>query len=130
MAIKVYGTPWCPDCRRSKQFLGEHRIAYDWVDIDEHPDAADEVRQLNQGKQIIPTILFEDGSILAEPTNAELAAKLGLGLKAKRSFYDLILSPQSSSIRDPHEPPGQRVSQVRVGQTCGGIRRGSSQRRG
>lgn len=36
--VKVYGAPWCPDCRRSKQFLGEQRIAYDWIDIDREPD--------------------------------------------------------------------------------------------
>ena len=27
--IKVYGAPWCPDCRRAKQFLGEQRVPYD-----------------------------------------------------------------------------------------------------
>ncbi|MCH7746366.1 MAG: FAD-dependent oxidoreductase, partial [Chloroflexi bacterium] len=49
------------------------------------------VQQLNDGKQIIPTIVFEDGSILVEPSNAELAAKLGISPKAKRAFYDLII---------------------------------------
>ena len=38
--IKVYGAPWCPDCRRSKQFLGEMRVPYEWIDIDEEPAAA------------------------------------------------------------------------------------------
>ena len=33
--ITVYGAHWCPDCRRSKQFLGEHQIPYNWVDIEE-----------------------------------------------------------------------------------------------
>src|SRR5207302_4645759 len=37
-----------------------------------------------------PTIVFEDGSLLIEPSNAELAAKLGLETKAKCDFYDLI----------------------------------------
>lgn len=89
--ITVYGAPWCPDCRRSKQFLGEQRLPYDWVDIDQDPDAAARVREMNDGKQIIPTIVFADGSFLAEPTNADLAAKLGLQLKAERTFYDLII---------------------------------------
>ena len=31
----------------------------------------------NDGKRIIPTIVFEDGSILTEPSNQELARKLG-----------------------------------------------------
>ena len=89
--IKVYGAPWCPDCRRAKQFLGEQRIAYDWIDIGEDQEAAEPVRKLNGGRQIIPTIVFSDGSFLAEPSNAELAQKLGLSLKAERSFYELII---------------------------------------
>src|SRR3990172_7945579 len=89
--IKVYGAPWCPDCRRSKQFLGEMRVPYDWIAIDENPSAAELVRQKNDGKQIIPTIVFPDGSFLAEPANDELARKLGVTLKAERSFYDLVI---------------------------------------
>jgi glutaredoxin len=56
--IMVYGAPWCPDCRRSKRFLDEQRIAYDWVDIDQRPQAAAFVRELHAGSQIIPTIVF------------------------------------------------------------------------
>ena len=37
--IIVYGAHWCPDCRRSKMFLGEHQIPYRWVDIEEDPAA-------------------------------------------------------------------------------------------
>ncbi len=89
--IQMYGAPWCPDCKRAKQFLGEQRIPYDWIDLDQNPEAAALVREKNAGKQIIPTILFPDGSILVEPSNEELAAKLGLHLKAGRSFYDLLI---------------------------------------
>ena len=89
--ITVYGAPWCPDCKRSKQFLGEQRVAYQWVDIDEDEEGRRRVQEVNNGRQIIPTIVFQDGSILVEPTNAELAAKLGISPKAKREFYDLIV---------------------------------------
>ncbi|MCH8989312.1 MAG: FAD-dependent oxidoreductase [Chloroflexi bacterium] len=89
--ITVYGAPWCPDCKQSKQFLGEQRIRFNWVDIDEDEAGRRRVQELNDGKQIIPTIIFEDGSILVEPSNAELAAKLGINPKAKREFYDLVV---------------------------------------
>jgi len=89
--ITVYGAHWCPDCRRSKQFLGEHQIPYTWVDIEENKEAEQLVITLNQGKRIIPTIVFRDGSHLVEPGNAELAAKLGLKTSAKRSHYDVIV---------------------------------------
>ncbi|MGD2187275.1 MAG: FAD-dependent oxidoreductase [Desulfobacterales bacterium] len=89
--ITVYGAHWCPDCRRSKQFLGEHQIPYNWVDIEQDSEAEQFVIKKNDGKRIIPTITFADGSLLVEPSNAELATKLGLKTKAARSHYDLIV---------------------------------------
>lgn len=89
--ITVYGAYWCPDCRRSKQFLGEHQIPYHWVDIEQDKEGEAYVLKKNDGKRIIPTIEFSDGSILVEPSNSELAAKLGLKTSASRSHYDLIV---------------------------------------
>ena len=89
--IIVYGAHWCPDCRRSKMFLGEHQIPYTWVDIETDEDAERLVIEMNNGKRIIPTVVFKDKSLLVEPTNAELAAKLGLKTEASRSHYDLIV---------------------------------------
>ena len=87
----MYGARWCPDCKRAKQFLGEQRVTFRWVDINEDEAGRDYVREINDGKQIIPTIVFEDGSLLVEPSNAELAAKLNINPKAERSFYNLTV---------------------------------------
>src|SRR5215510_2935821 len=89
--VTVYGAYWCPDCRRSKKFLGEQFVTYRWVDIEQYKDGEAYVLQRNGGKSIIPTILFEDGSLLVETSNAELARKLGLTTDAKKTYYDLII---------------------------------------
>jgi thioredoxin reductase (NADPH) len=89
--IKMYGTVWCSDCKRTKKFFGEQRVHYDFIDIDDDPAGLKIVEEVNKGKQIIPTIIFDDGSTLVEPSNAELAQKLGLQTKAQNSFYDLII---------------------------------------
>lgn len=89
--ITVYGAPWCPDCRRSKGFLNEQRVAYDWVDIDTDAAGRAFVEDLQNGGRTIPTITFPDGTHLLEPSNTELAEKLGLQLRARRSAYDLII---------------------------------------
>lgn len=89
--IVVYGAHWCPDCRRSKLFLGEHQIPYQWVDIEEDQEAEQFIVEKNNGKRIIPTIFFADGTMLVEPTNSELAQKLQLKTTAKHSYYDLII---------------------------------------
>jgi thioredoxin reductase (NADPH) len=89
--ITVIGASWCPDCRRAKEFLGEHRIAYDWIDLEQHPEATELVEQINGGSRSIPTIVFPDGSHLIEPGNDELAEKLGIKRSAKSSTYDVII---------------------------------------
>jgi thioredoxin reductase (NADPH) len=89
--IKVYGASWCNDCRRAKKFLGDQRVSYEWFDIEHDPSLIEEVHARNDGKNIIPTIVFPDGTHLAEPSNEELANKLGLERTAMQHAYDLIV---------------------------------------
>ena len=74
--IKLYGTVWCSDCKRSKKFLGEQRIHYDYVDIEEDEAGAAIVERLNNGHKSVPTIVFPDGTILTEPSTVTLVQKL------------------------------------------------------
>ena len=90
--LKVIGASWCPDCKRAKTFLGQHRIEFDWVDMESDPTAQAEVERINDGKRIIPTIIFPDGSILTEPSNDELAEKLGIVREAMMGSYDLVIA--------------------------------------
>ena len=89
--LVLYGAAWCPDCRRSKAFLGEQRIPFHYVDLEAHPDENAAVERYNGGRRIIPTIVFPDGSHLAEPSNEELASKLGLARDAALMSYDLVI---------------------------------------
>jgi mycoredoxin len=74
--VVVYGTWWCPDCRRAIRLLKKHRIRYQWVNVARDPAAMAVVEEINQGLQSVPTIIFPDGEILVEPSNVELVAKL------------------------------------------------------
>ena len=74
--IKMYGTAWCPDCARAKQVFSKLKIPFDWVDIDRDETAAAAVTKINGGFKSVPTIVFPDNTVLAEPGNAELEKKL------------------------------------------------------
>jgi glutaredoxin-like protein len=76
--ILVYGADWCGDCRRAKRFMDDNGVSYSWIDVENDQSAIELVLELNGGKRVIPTIVFEDGSVLVEPTNSELARKLGV----------------------------------------------------
>lgn len=78
--IKIYGAHWCGDCRRAEHFFDLHKVPYTWIDVDGDPAALGYVRELQNGGRSIPTIVFKDGSVLIEPSNAELAQKLGIVL--------------------------------------------------
>lgn len=74
--IVVYGTAWCGDCRRTKKLLERRGVEYAWVDVEERKGAGEEMLRLNGGDRRVPTLLFPDGSVLVEPSNAKLGAKL------------------------------------------------------
>jgi mycoredoxin len=74
--IVVYSTTWCSDCRRAKRVLDRMGARYRWIDVDEDEAAAERVVRINRGLRVVPTILFPDGTIMTEPSDAELAAKL------------------------------------------------------
>ena len=46
--ITLYGTGWRSDCKRSKQFFGEQRVPYHYVDIDNDPNATTFVEEVNK----------------------------------------------------------------------------------
>lgn len=89
--ISMYGTAWCSDCKRTKKFFGEHRVHYEFIDIDGDAAGLAVVEEANNGKHIIPVLKFGDGSTLIEPSNGDLAKKLGLQTTARNKFYDLIV---------------------------------------
>jgi thioredoxin reductase (NADPH) len=89
--VVIYSTVWCPDCKRTKKFFGEQRVPYHNIDIEQDPEGMAFVEKVNHGKRIIPTIVCPDGTIMVEPTNAQLAEKLGLNTKAQRDFYNVII---------------------------------------
>lgn len=76
--IIMYGTTWCGDTRRARQFFADNQIDYEWIDIDQDKAAADYVMSVNKGCKSVPTILFQDGSLLVEPSSYQLKEKFNL----------------------------------------------------
>jgi glutaredoxin-like protein len=74
--ITIFGTWWCGDCSRVRRFFERNHIFYSWVDIDNDETGEEFVLSTNYGMRSVPTIVFEDGSILVEPTDTDLQHKL------------------------------------------------------
>ena len=74
--IKMYGTPTCKDCVIAKQVFQDLETKYEFIDISYSQEATEKAIELNNGVRRIPVILFDDKSILVEPTAEELKAKM------------------------------------------------------
>ncbi|MFG1642097.1 glutaredoxin domain-containing protein [Amycolatopsis sp. NPDC049252] len=76
MKLTVYGASWCPDVKRSRALLDREGVEYSYVDVEEDADAEQRVRALQDGERRIPTIVWDDGTFLVEPSDAELSGRL------------------------------------------------------
>jgi mycoredoxin len=74
--VTMYSTVWCGYCRRLKDQMEREGIAYQVIDIEDDPNAAELVMSVNGGHQTVPTLVFPDGSALTNPSLAEIKLKL------------------------------------------------------
>jgi glutaredoxin len=79
--VTIYGTNWCGDCDRVKQFLNERGIAFREVNIDVTPDAEQLVLRVNNGKRKVPTLEVEGRYFACSPFDPyQLASELKIPL--------------------------------------------------
>ncbi|MFE1863297.1 mycoredoxin [Streptomyces anandii] len=75
--VTMYSTTWCGYCRRLKSQLDREGIAYTEINIEQDPQSAAFVEKANNGNQTVPTVLFQDGSTLTNPSLAQVKQKIG-----------------------------------------------------
>lgn len=74
--LTMYTTTWCGYCVRLKAGLHRAGIAFDEVNIEQDPAAADYVMSINGGNRTVPTLRFPDGSALTNPSMYEVSERL------------------------------------------------------
>ncbi|QOR71780.1 mycoredoxin [Ruania alkalisoli] len=75
-SVLMYSTTWCGYCHRLKGQLTRSGIAFTEVNIEEVPEAAAYVEQVNGGNRTVPTVVFPDGTAATNPSLAEVTARL------------------------------------------------------
>lgn len=76
MNFTIYSTSWCGPCKRLKRQLAELNITYQEIDIEQSPEAAALVESLNNGNQMVPTLVFSDGTSMTNPSAIQVKEKL------------------------------------------------------
>ena len=89
--IKVLDHRWSPAGHHIRSFLARNLVPYRWVDVEENPDAERLLALAEAGSGQLPLLMFPDGSSEVRPTNADIAAKIGLHTQPEASSYDLVI---------------------------------------
>jgi mycoredoxin len=74
----MYSTSWCGYCHRLKAQLQRLGLEFEEVDIEHDPQAAAFVASVNDGNETVPTLLFDDGSTLTNPSLRQVQEHLGV----------------------------------------------------
>ncbi|OGO41869.1 MAG: fused response regulator/thioredoxin-disulfide reductase [Chloroflexi bacterium RBG_16_58_14] len=89
--IRVAGAQWSPQSHAVKDFLARHQIAYQWLDVDADDQARLIADEYSTGAAKLPVVIFQDGSVLVEPSLREMADKVGMRTRAESQHYELII---------------------------------------
>ncbi len=101
--VRVIGHRWSADGHRVKDFLARNLTPFQWLDVEENPEARRLLELATGGAggdhggggaddaAMLPLVVFPDGSHLARPDNPAIAERIGLRLQAEADAYDLVI---------------------------------------
>jgi thioredoxin reductase (NADPH) len=89
--LQVVGTRWGSKDHAVRDFLSRNHISFRWLNPDSQPEALDLLKSRGLDDSKLPVVVFSDGTSTVQPTQMELAQKIGLRVQAEKDHYDLVV---------------------------------------
>lgn len=89
--VRVVGHRWSAEGHRVRDFLARNLIPYRWLDVETDPEAAELRKLAGADDGPLPLVVLPNGTAMAQPAIADLAAKVGLHTRAIAATYDLVV---------------------------------------
>jgi thioredoxin reductase (NADPH) len=128
--LRLVGHQWSPRSHDIKGFLAGNLIPYRWLDVARGADVQSLLDAAGVPANDLPALFFEDGTVLRNPNQREVAERLGRSLSAALTMYDLVIAGAGPSglaaavygaseglrtlLLDRHAPGGQAGSSARI----------------
>ena len=87
---KVVGHRWSARSSEVREFLARNQVPYRWYSTEE-AEGQRLLAAAGADGLALPVVITPDGDPLVEPTDAELASRVGLATTPSKDFYDLIV---------------------------------------
>jgi thioredoxin reductase (NADPH) len=127
--LRIVGSKYSPDTRRVRDFAARNRLPYRWLDLEADPSAEAMAAQFGVAPQDTPLVIVH-GRLLRNPSNAELAAAIGLPAPSEpQASCDLLVvgsGPAGLSAAVYGASEGMRV--IVLDATAAGGQAGTSSR--
>jgi thioredoxin reductase (NADPH) len=89
--IRVVGHQLSAQSHQIKDFLSRNLVPYQWLDVEIDEEARDLLEIAGSDGSRLPLVLFPEGPPLTQPSNVEIAEKIGLKTRPGMPFYDLVI---------------------------------------
>jgi thioredoxin reductase (NADPH) len=89
--VTVVGYRFSPRSHETRDFLVRNGVPFRWLDVDRDEEARRLLTATDAKVSRLPLVLCPDGTLLVQPTNVELAAKIGFKVRPEEAFYDLVI---------------------------------------
>lgn len=89
--FRLIGYQWSPRSHEVKDFLACNLIPYRWFDVERDPEVPRLLEAAGVQAEELPVLILEDGTVLRNPTTAQVAESLRLNMAAAHDLYDLII---------------------------------------
>jgi thioredoxin reductase (NADPH) len=88
--VRVVGHRWSAAAHQLKDFLGRNQVPYQWLDVEVSDEAREVVEAAGQGAGL-PLVVLPNGEVMAAPSVAQVAVRIGMSAKAELPYYDLVV---------------------------------------
>jgi thioredoxin reductase (NADPH) len=90
--LRIIGSRFSPQAHQTRDFLVRNCVPFHWLDVERDEEARHVLGDTDkEAAAKLPLVIFPDGTRLSQPTNAEIAGKIGLKLHPEADFYDLVI---------------------------------------
>jgi thioredoxin reductase (NADPH) len=91
VGLRIIGSDFSQDTFRIRDFLSKNRVLFTWIDIENDPHVSDLLQRFNVNISDTPIVSYGNEWLLRNPSNGQLAKKIGLTHQFHDEIYDLVI---------------------------------------
>ncbi len=91
IGLRVIGSRYSQDTFRVRDFLAKNHVLFTWTDVETEPEVDKVLKQFSVTEADTPVIACSSMLLLRNPSNRELAERIGILHPLDRTVYDLVV---------------------------------------